>query len=66
MEERRADCKAHIQRTENLEKTVYGDGRPPALAYDVVSIKAKMNILITLNILIFGGFITMAYALFTK
>ena len=65
MEERRADCKAHLEKTTEIKLAVFGNGKP-GLAYEMVSIKTKMNILITLNILIFGGFITMAYALFTS
>jgi len=43
MEERRADCKAHIGKTEELRRKVFGNGQP-GIAYEVVDIKACMNL----------------------
>ena len=50
--------------TEELLDAVFGKGK--GLAYEMVSMKTKLNVLITLNVLMFGGFITMAYNIITK
>ena len=57
MEERRAECKAHMDRTVNLEKKVFGNGQP-GIAYEIISIKTTMKIILTLQVLQLGAFIT--------
>lgn len=44
-------CEANLEKIEDLKKTVYGNGKP-GLAYEIVSIRVKLNILITMNVAI--------------
>ena len=49
MEERREHCIAHMEKTETLLKTVFGNGRP-GLAYDMVSVKITTKIILGLQL----------------
>ena len=48
-EERRANCKYYQNTVDDLKKTVFGNGSP-GLKMEMISLKTKVNILMTLQI----------------
>ena len=48
------NCEAHIEKTNELRKTIYGNGKP-GLAYDMIQVKITNKIILALQLLMFGA-----------
>ena len=54
IEERRAECKAHKEKTEELRKVVFGNGRL-GIAYDMVQVKFVVKVILGIQLLTLGA-----------
>ena len=60
MEERRMECVAHKEKTEELRKTVFGNGTA-GLKYELIAVKIKTNIILGLQTVILGTLIKIVF-----
>ena len=60
MDERREACIAHQEKTEDLKKAVFGNGRP-GLTYDMAQIKVTNKIILTLQTLMLCAIIKIVF-----